>query len=515
MALVTTALFAHVLFYNVFYSQSFVLPNTPPGSPSMSHYRGAEEFFDRIEDGADDFPTSNMYTRRTYSEAGPSLAGPLSAGSSLARSSLAFPENDGYLFGGIPEIPGVIGDGAPFGEGITFLEENEPMNGNGEVDKLNLLLALEKSARWTDLQSFLERQEKKLVDVGHLTADESWPKANVTKQMAQTTGVTICGKGIVHGLHRGGRQWFEAFDLNSKTKKDLKPIDKNVVISIDPKTGLDLKKSWGKNLFYMPHGLNIDHLGNFWITDIASHQVLKFKWSDRQRPSLVLGEKFVSGSDSKHFCKPTDVAVAASTGDVFISDGYCNSRILKLDKKGNVLHIWGKQTPSKLQGPTAPRDTLSIPHSIHLDETRDMVCVADRENERIVCFIAGLKNPKSTGKVKRVFTNESFGRIFAIAIAPKLGVIYGVSAPVGEQPSQGFTLDIESGEILDRWTKSSSSSLSSSPSSSLSSISSSPAKTDVGLGEMPHDIEVSPIDGAVYVAQVEPAKIIKFKHVQY
>ena len=45
-------------------------------------------------------------------------------------------------------------------------------------------------------------------------------------------------KGIVHGLHRAGRQWFEAFDLDSKTKKDLKPIDKNVVISIDPKTGV-------------------------------------------------------------------------------------------------------------------------------------------------------------------------------------------------------------------------------------------------------------------------------------
>lgn len=41
----------------------------------------------------------------------------------------------------------------------------------------------------------------------------------------------------MHGLHRAGRQWFEAFDLDSKTKKDLKPIDKNVVISIDPKTG--------------------------------------------------------------------------------------------------------------------------------------------------------------------------------------------------------------------------------------------------------------------------------------
>lgn len=497
-ALITITLFCQFLYSIVPYSQAFVLPNTPPGSPSMSHYRGAEEFFDRIEDGADDIRTQNMYPQ-WYPQGPP-----------YAETGSSYPENDGYLFGGFPEIPGVIGgDGAQFGDGVGVYEENDQTNGNEEVEKLNLLLALEKPARWTDLHSFLERQEKKLVDVGHLAVEPGWPKANVSRQMAQTTAVTICGKGIVHGLHRGGRQWFEAFDLNSKTKKDLKPINKNVVISIDPKTGMDLKKSWGKNLFYLPHGLNIDHEGNFWITDVAAHQVMKFKWSEREKPALVLGEKFVSGSDSKHFCKPTDVAVAASTGNVFIADGYCNSRILKLDKNGNVIDIWGKKTPSKLQGPTAPRDSLTIPHSIHLDETRDMVCVADRENQRIVCYGAGLKNPKTTGHVKRVFTNEKFGRIFAIAIAPKLGVIYCVSAPVGEQPSQGFTLDIESGEVLDRWTKSPSSSSSSSSSPSSSS------KTDTGLGQMPHDVEVSPIDGDVYVAQMDPAKIIKFKHVQY
>ena len=45
-------------------------------------------------------------------------------------------------------------------------------------------------------------------------------------------------------------------------------------------------------------------------------------------------------------------------------------RVLKLDKKGKVLMTWGKKTPSKLQGPKAPKDSLSIPHSIHLDETR-------------------------------------------------------------------------------------------------------------------------------------------------
>ena len=45
-------------------------------------------------------------------------------------------------------------------------------------------------------------------------------------------------------------------------------------------------------------------------------------------------------------------------------------RVVKMDKNGKVLMTWGKKTPSKLQGPRAPKDSLSIPHSIHLDEPR-------------------------------------------------------------------------------------------------------------------------------------------------
>lgn len=41
------------------------------------------------------------------------------------------------------------------------------------------------------------------------------------------------------------------------------------------------------------------------------------------KPILELGEKLVPGNDEKHFCKPTDVAVAKN-GDFFVADGYCN-----------------------------------------------------------------------------------------------------------------------------------------------------------------------------------------------
>lgn len=55
----------------------------------------------------------------------------------------------------------------------------------------------------------------------------------------------------------------------------------------------------------MPHGISVDPQGNIWLTDVALHQAFRYKKNNFDQPDLVLGEKFVPGSDDKHFCKPT------------------------------------------------------------------------------------------------------------------------------------------------------------------------------------------------------------------
>ena len=45
------------------------------------------------------------------------------------------------------------------------------------------------------------------------------------------------------------------------------------------------------------------------------------------------------GNDQTHFCMPTSVAVSESTGDFFVADGYCNSRVMKFNKDGKLLKI--------------------------------------------------------------------------------------------------------------------------------------------------------------------------------
>lgn len=138
------------------------------------------------------------------------------------------------------------------------------------------------------------------------------------------------------------------------------------------KTGTVLLE-WGRSMFFLPHGLTIDSLGNYWITDVAMHQVFKFEGKDvekhkqqleRQRhsqrystpetfdvsklfansivkPTLILGEAFQPGNDNTRFCKPTAVAVQ-SNGDFFVSDGYCNSRVIKFNKNGERILQWGR-----------------------------------------------------------------------------------------------------------------------------------------------------------------------------
>ncbi len=130
---------------------------------------------------------------------------------------------------------------------------------------------------------------------------------------------------------------------------------------------------WGAGLFYMPHGLTIDNQGNVWITDVALHQVIKFDRGNYETPSLKLGVEFENGNDETHLCKPTDIAVSSSNGDIFVSDGYCNTRVVQYDKNGKFIKEFKMNNDE---------EQISISHSVALIEDLNIVCAADREHGR-------------------------------------------------------------------------------------------------------------------------------------
>lgn len=147
----------------------------------------------------------------------------------------------------------------------------------------------------------------------------------------------------------------------------------------------------GHNLYAWSyaHSVKVDQHDNIWVADKGSDVVVKF--NPEGRVTMVFGRKQEASDEGtgpeKHahpplppedglFRQVTDVAWDAS-GNTYISDGYINSRIAKVDKEGNWLKSWGE--PGNKPG------QFDTPHSIAVD-AQGNVYVADRGNRRIQVF---------------------------------------------------------------------------------------------------------------------------------
>jgi len=133
-------------------------------------------------------------------------------------------------------------------------------------------------------------------------------------------------------------------------------------------------RAWGENMVDMAHYLKIDHDGNIWIADCGRHVVRKL--TAEGKLLLTLGMLDEPGNDEKHFNLPTDMAIAHS-GDVFVADGYGNTRIVHFDSKGRFIKAWGKKG-------TGPGE-FNLPHAIAVDSTGRLY-IADRDNARVEIF---------------------------------------------------------------------------------------------------------------------------------
>ena len=127
-----------------------------------------------------------------------------------------------------------------------------------------------------------------------------------------------------------------------------------------------------------PHGITIDADDNVWLADTGDHTLKKF--TREGRPLLMLGRRHQNAErmSGRPFNSPTRLAVA-SNGDLFVSDGYGNSKIHVFTADGDFQYSFGE--------PGAGPGQLNTPHSIVIDET-DRIWVCDRMNSRIQIFNA-------------------------------------------------------------------------------------------------------------------------------
>ena len=162
------------------------------------------------------------------------------------------------------------------------------------------------------------------------------------------------------------------------------------------------------------HTVRVDPQDNIWIVDEGSNMIIKFNPEGRivmtmgRKPEAVpvpaaqerRGAGSGAGVAGDIFNRPTDVAWDAA-GNIFVSDGYGNSRVAKFDKNGRFLKTWGSRG-------TAPGQ-FNTPHSIATDAEGN-VYVGDRGNKRLQVF-------DNNGTFKTAFTNV--GAPWAICISPE------------------------------------------------------------------------------------------------
>ena len=221
-----------------------------------------------------------------------------------------------------------------------------------------------------------------------------------------------------------------------------------------------LLRSMGSGMFTSPHGLRVDREDNIWVTDNADHRVMKL--SADSKVLLTLGQRGKPGDDESHFNKPTDVAFA-DNGDFYVSDGYGNSRVVKFDKNGKFLLVWGTKGAGDGQ--------FNLPHAVRVDKN-GLVYVGDRENNRVQVF-------DPSGKFLRKIEGFAPFGLF-ITTDQQLFVADGRGNCVLK-----MSLD---GAISARWGS---------------------KGTEPGQFDMAHGLTVGP-DGAVYVGDINGKRIQKF-----
>ena len=181
------------------------------------------------------------------------------------------------------------------------------------------------------------------------------------------------------------------------------------------------------------HGIRVDRDDNIWVVDKGTNMIMKF--NPLGHVVMVFGRKeeapdehewiklseLASGKvpppthRDNYFNQPTDVAWDAA-GNIYISDGYANSRIAKIDKNGDWIKSWGSRGTEPGQ--------FNTPHNIGVDRAGN-VYVADRGTARIQVF-------DGEGKFLRIIKINApvpAGVRFTLGDTPATPPVTGSSAP--------------------------------------------------------------------------------------
>jgi sugar lactone lactonase YvrE len=251
--------------------------------------------------------------------------------------------------------------------------------------------------------------------------------------LGESVAVATNSKGHIFVYHRSANTRLFEFDANGNFLKEI---------------------GVGYYGFEFAHSVRVDKDDNIWTVDEGTNMVTKFSPEGRvlmvigHRPPAVLGPVAAppgpnAPAQKYTLCRPTDVGWDPQ-GNIFISDGYCNNRVVKYDKNGRFIAQAGSEKPGKALG------EFNLPHGLQVDG-KGNVWVADRTNNRYQVLDNDLKP-------MREITNLGVGWTACVSQGPHQFAFLSNSNPNGNMPgtwdTTGEIYKVElDGTVLGRFGK--------------------------------------------------------------
>jgi DNA-binding beta-propeller fold protein YncE len=127
------------------------------------------------------------------------------------------------------------------------------------------------------------------------------------------------------------------------------------------------------------HEIRVDPDGNVWVVDAPGQVIVKMNASGHTL--MTMGTRDKRGKSHDLFYLPTDIAFAPN-GELIVTDGYGNDRVMRFTKDGKYFGEFG----TRGNGP----GQFQLPHNVVVD-AKGLIYITDRDNQRIEVFDAGGK----------------------------------------------------------------------------------------------------------------------------
>jgi DNA-binding beta-propeller fold protein YncE len=130
------------------------------------------------------------------------------------------------------------------------------------------------------------------------------------------------------------------------------------------------------------HSGGVDWEGNVYVIERDAHRIVKLS-PKLDKFLLQLGTTNEKGNDATHLNLPSGIAILKN-GNMIVTDGYGNNRVILFDKNGKFIKQVGKGAGGPTDKGTGPGE-WNLPHKLAVDADENLYII-DREGHRIEVF---------------------------------------------------------------------------------------------------------------------------------